>query len=57
MGEHRVCFTTPEEVIILEHVACSRDIFARGALHAARWLSSQAPGLYSMQEVLGLAVH
>jgi 4-hydroxy-tetrahydrodipicolinate reductase len=36
------------------HRAHSRDTFARGALRAAEWLAKQKPGLYGMQDVLGL---
>ena len=32
----------------------NRDMFARGAVRAARWLKGQPPGLYDMQDVLGL---
>ena len=55
-GEHSVCFFGEGERIELSHKAGSRAIFARGALNAARWLSSKisAPGLYSMRDVLGL---
>jgi len=38
----------------LSHKASSRDTFAKGALRAARWAQSQKPGLYDMQDVLGL---
>ena len=51
-GEHTVTFTTPDESIEITHKAKTRMIFALGALHAAHWLSSQPPGLYSMQDVL-----
>jgi len=36
------------------HRAHSRDNFARGALRAASWVGKQKPGLYDMQDVLGL---
>ena len=39
---------------ILLPQASSRDTFARGALKAALWVHKQAPGLYDMQDVLGL---
>jgi 4-hydroxy-tetrahydrodipicolinate reductase len=54
VGEHTVSFGTLGERIELTHRAHSRDTFARGALRAARWIASRGPGLYSMQDVLGL---
>ena len=54
VGEHTVSFGTLGERLELTHRAHSRDTFARGALRAARWLAGRPPGLYSMQDVLGL---
>jgi 4-hydroxy-tetrahydrodipicolinate reductase len=54
VGEHTVLFAGPEERIELTHRAASRDIFARGALQAARWAHGRPPGLYGMRDVLGL---
>lgn len=54
-GDHRVLLATDEEILELGHHAVNRDVFARGAVQAARWLVGQPPGLYSMREVLGLA--
>ena len=54
VGEHTVVFSGPGECLELTHRAASREIFARGALRAAEWIVSQPPGLYSMQNVLGL---
>jgi 4-hydroxy-tetrahydrodipicolinate reductase len=54
VGEHTINFSGPAERLELTHRAASREIFARGALRAAEWIISQAPGLYSMQDVLGL---
>ncbi len=51
-GEHTVTFFGQQERIELTHRAGSRAIFARGALHAAAFASAQAPGLYSMDDVL-----
>jgi 4-hydroxy-tetrahydrodipicolinate reductase len=53
VGDHTVMFAGPAERIELTHRAADRMIFARGALHAARWASKQRPGLYSMMDVLG----
>lgn len=54
IGDHTVHFTSAGEALILTHHAMSRDIFAKGALTAARWLVGKAPGLYSMKDVLSL---
>jgi 4-hydroxy-tetrahydrodipicolinate reductase len=54
VGEHTVIFSGPGERLELTHRAASREIFARGALRAAKWIINQLPGLYSMQDVLGL---
>ncbi len=53
-GEHDVIFSTQGETVTLSHIAHSRDGFARGALHAARWLIGKKPGLYTMADVLNL---
>jgi 4-hydroxy-tetrahydrodipicolinate reductase len=54
IGDHTVTFAGIGERIELTHRASDRMAFARGALKAAQWLVSQPPGLYSMQDVLGL---
>jgi 4-hydroxy-tetrahydrodipicolinate reductase len=54
VGEHSVIFSGPGERLELTHRAASREIFARGALRAAQWVLGKPPGLYSMQDVLGL---
>lgn len=54
VGEHTVIFSGPAERLELTHRAASREIFARGALLAAKWIISQPAGLYSMQDVLGM---
>ena len=54
VGEHTVSFGTLGERLELTHRAHSRDTFARGALRGARWVAGRGPGLYSMQDVLGL---
>ncbi|MEX2221547.1 MAG: 4-hydroxy-tetrahydrodipicolinate reductase [Candidatus Rokuibacteriota bacterium] len=55
VGEHTVSFAALGERLELTHRAQSRDNFARGALRAARFIATAKPGLYSMQDVLGLA--
>ncbi|MFM2357034.1 MAG: hypothetical protein RLZZ528_2770 [Pseudomonadota bacterium] len=54
VGEHDVMFAGHGERIVLRHVATDRTIFARGALRAAIWGQDRKPGLYDMQDVLGL---
>jgi len=54
VGEHTVMFAGAGERIELTHRATDRVIFAAGALKAASWVQHQEPGLYSMQDVLGL---
>jgi len=54
VGEHTVHFGNLGETITIGHTAHTRDTFARGALRAARWIVGRKPGLYSMQDVLGL---
>ena len=54
VGDHTVIFAGTGERVELTHKASSRDTFARGALRAAQWLAGREPGLYDMQDVLGL---
>ncbi len=54
VGEHTVMFASAGERIEITHKATSRATFANGAVRAAKWLAEQSPGLYSMQDVLGL---
>jgi 4-hydroxy-tetrahydrodipicolinate reductase len=53
-GEHTVIFGGIGERLEFIHRAHGRDTFARGAIRAAEWLAQQKPGLYGMQDVLGL---
>ncbi len=54
VGDHTVIFANIGERVELTHKASSRDTFAKGAIHAAKWAHTQPPGLYTMQHVLGL---
>ncbi len=54
VGEHTIIFGGVGERLELTHRAHSRDNFARGAVRAAAWVVKQKPGLYDMQDVLGL---
>ncbi|MCM8795242.1 MAG: 4-hydroxy-tetrahydrodipicolinate reductase [Candidatus Omnitrophica bacterium] len=52
VGDHTIIFCGNSERIEIKHQAHSRDLFALGALKAAKWVFSKAPGLYSMADVL-----
>ena len=54
VGEHTVMFGGEGERIELTHRSASRANFAAGAVRAARWVVGRPPGLYDMQDVLGL---
>lgn len=54
VGDHTVIFASRGERIELTHKASSRETFAKGALRAVKFLSRAEPGLYNMQQVLGL---
>ena len=54
VGDHTVMFSAAGERVELTHKASSRMTFASGALRAALWLNGKSPGLYDMQDVLGL---
>jgi len=53
-GEHEVMFASSREVVRLSHMALDRSVFAEGAVQAALWAIGQKPGLYGMDDVLGL---
>ena len=54
VGDHTVMFAAVGERIELTHRVSNRETFANGALRAAEWVVRQPPGLYDMQDVLGL---
>lgn len=54
VGDHTVIFAGLGERVELTHKASTRETFANGALRAAEWVAHQKPGLYDMQDVLGL---
>ncbi len=54
VGDHTVMFAALGERLELTHKASDRAIFARGALRAAQWVVKKRPGVYDMQDVLGL---
>ena len=54
VGDHSVIFAAASEQIVLTHRAFDRRVYATGAVRAAGWLSGRAPGLYGMNNVLGM---
>ncbi|TWT87599.1 4-hydroxy-tetrahydrodipicolinate reductase [Pseudobythopirellula maris] len=53
-GEHTIVFGMLGETIELRVAATNRDCYAQGAYTAAKWIKGKPPGLYDMQDVLGL---
>lgn len=51
-GVHKVYSMSDEEVLVFEHSALNRTVFARGAVQASKWLVKQKPGLYEIRDVL-----
>ncbi len=54
VGDHTVMFAADGERVEITHKASSRMSFGRGAVRAAAWMVGQKPGMYDMQDVLGL---
>jgi 4-hydroxy-tetrahydrodipicolinate reductase len=54
VGEHTITFDSDVDTIEITHSAKTRDIFAKGALKAAKWLAGKKNGLYTMKDVLAL---
>jgi len=53
VGDHSIIFAGKDEVIELNHSAQSKEIFAVGAINAAKFLSGKEPGLYNMSHLIG----
>lgn len=53
IGEHSIRFISELEEITFSHTAIDRDVFAAGALEAARWILNQRPGNYTLADMLG----
>jgi len=51
VGEHDVSFYGPDETITISHTALSRNIFADGALRAAKFIHKKKPNLYCMKDM------
>ena len=54
VGDHTITFASPGETLAISHHAVTRDIFAAGAVAAARWIVGKPARLYGMADVLGL---
>ncbi len=54
IGKHTVSYASIGELLEVTHTATNRDVFVRGAIHAAKWLADRTPGRYSMKDVLGI---
>ncbi len=52
IGEHSISFSTIDERFTLQHQSLSRDVFALGALEAAKFLIGTPPKLYQMEDLL-----
>lgn len=52
VGEHDVIFAGRDEVITLSHSATSKEVFAVGAIRAAKFIASKASGLYDMNDIM-----
>jgi 4-hydroxy-tetrahydrodipicolinate reductase len=55
IGDHEIIFETSEDILVLSHHAKNRDMFAKGALRAAKFLRDKSVGLFHMQDVLNLS--
>jgi len=53
-GDHSVIFASDQEVLTLQHRSLSKEIYAHGAITAAKWLKKQAPGLYGMEDTINI---
>jgi len=52
VGEHSIIFAGNDEIIEIKHTALSRDVFAVGALRAAKFMKEKSNGLYSMKNII-----
>ena len=53
-GEHSVIFAGKDELLEFKHTAFSREIYAVGALNAAKYIKDKAPGIYTMESLINL---
>lgn len=52
VGEHSVIFAGQDEVIEFNHTALSKDVFAVGAVKAAKFIAGKPAGMYDMQDIM-----
>ncbi|MBQ8003277.1 MAG: 4-hydroxy-tetrahydrodipicolinate reductase, partial [Clostridia bacterium] len=52
VGEHTVIFAGNDEIIELKHTALSRDVFAEGAIAAAKFMAGKNAGMYDMNDLI-----
>ena len=52
VGEHEVIFAGTDEIIEIKHTAMSKEVFAVGAIRAAKFIAGREPGMYCMQNML-----
>lgn len=57
VGEHDILFAGNDEFITLSHQATSREVFANGAIKAAKFLYDKAPGLYDMSHIVNQSLN
>lgn len=55
IGEHEVAFACPEEILKISHEVTNRDVFVRGALDIAAWISARPAGLHTIEDFLNLS--
>lgn len=53
VGDHSVIFAGEKDMITLQHRALDPSLFSQGAIQGALWLKDKAPGLYTIDHVLG----
>ncbi len=52
VGEHEVIFAGNDEIVEIKHTAMSKEIFAEGAIKAAKFLVGKKPGMYNMAQLI-----
>lgn len=55
-GDHTVIFAGEKDMLTIEHRTLDRTLFAQGAIKAAQWLFGKPPGLYTMDDVVGISL-
>lgn len=53
VGKHNVLFAGKDEIIELKHEASSKEVFAVGAIKAAKYMTGKSAGFYSMNDLIG----